>query len=283
MENKQAKPTWYKNVLFRSKLEASWARIFDLMEIQWEYEPCKFSWSNGSYIPDFKVKIQSEDWFVEVKGYITPEWHIKLRRFVDNYIDKKINLIIVGTVPWGANFQKIRESIKKQIKTRAFSRLFYRAMYLENRQAGNKWFVMGKDGEAKLVSIKETDYADVDTKRTTEIYNAVLSKQWLEQINGVREKETTLSKEQEAHSDNLLPAINIAESSVDCDETNKKMNSDNKKKLPIPPKRERKSKRVSLLIRPSLYKTVKSWASERQISVNELMEYALLEFIELHK
>lgn len=283
MENKQAKPTWYKNVLFRSKLEASWARIFDLMEIQWEYEPCKFSWSNGSYIPDFKVKIQSEDWFVEVKGYITPEWHIKLRRFVDNYIDKKINLIIVGTVPWGANFQKIRESIKEQIKTRAFSRLFYRAMYLENRQAGNKWFVMGKDGEAKLVSIKETDYADVDTKRTTEIYNAVLSEQWLEQINGVREKETTLSKEQEAHSDNLPPAINITESSVDCDEMNKKMNSDNKKKLPIPPKRERKSKRVSLLIRPSLYKTVKSWASERQISVNELMEYALLEFIELHK
>lgn len=47
----KAKPTLYKGIEFRSRLEARWAAFFDLLEWKWEYEPCDF---NGWY-PDFVI------------------------------------------------------------------------------------------------------------------------------------------------------------------------------------------------------------------------------------
>lgn len=42
-------PTTYKNVRFRSRLEARWAAFFDLCDWSWQYEPIDL---NG-WIPDF--------------------------------------------------------------------------------------------------------------------------------------------------------------------------------------------------------------------------------------
>lgn len=44
-------PTTYKNVRFRSRLEASWAAFFDLCSWPWEYEPVDMA----GYIPDFAI------------------------------------------------------------------------------------------------------------------------------------------------------------------------------------------------------------------------------------
>lgn len=44
-------PTEYKSYRFRSRLEARWARFFDLLGWRWEYEPVDF---NG-WIPDFAI------------------------------------------------------------------------------------------------------------------------------------------------------------------------------------------------------------------------------------
>jgi len=47
----KAIPTTYRNVNFRSRLEARWAAFFDLLEWKWIYEPFDF---NG-WIPDFQL------------------------------------------------------------------------------------------------------------------------------------------------------------------------------------------------------------------------------------
>lgn len=39
----KAKTTWYRGVLFRSRLEASWARLLDAKGIEWDYEPEHFA------------------------------------------------------------------------------------------------------------------------------------------------------------------------------------------------------------------------------------------------
>jgi hypothetical protein len=56
----QAVPAIYDGVLFRSSLEAKWAAFFDLLGIEWEYEPTTIP----GWMPDFLV---GGWWLAEVK------------------------------------------------------------------------------------------------------------------------------------------------------------------------------------------------------------------------
>lgn len=58
----KAIPTLYANTLFRSRLEARWAAMFDACEWKWDYEPEDFD----GYVPDFKLQLRTPI-FVEVK------------------------------------------------------------------------------------------------------------------------------------------------------------------------------------------------------------------------
>lgn len=58
----EAKPTAYAGVLFRSKLEATWARFFDVIGVAWEYEPTQLD----GWIPDFLI---NGWWLAEVKPF----------------------------------------------------------------------------------------------------------------------------------------------------------------------------------------------------------------------
>jgi len=49
-------PTRYSETDFRSRLEARWAIYFDLLDLEWSYEPEGFSLPEGNYCPDFYVK-----------------------------------------------------------------------------------------------------------------------------------------------------------------------------------------------------------------------------------
>lgn len=60
-------PTKYKGVQFRSRLEARWACLFDLLGWNWEYEPIDLD----GYIPDFIVQFNRPILF-EVKPIL--EW-----------------------------------------------------------------------------------------------------------------------------------------------------------------------------------------------------------------
>lgn len=50
-------PTLYSGVNFRSRLEARWAIMFDLLGITWEYEP---AFPLAGYIPDFLIHAELE-------------------------------------------------------------------------------------------------------------------------------------------------------------------------------------------------------------------------------
>ncbi len=53
----QPETTFYRNSLFRSRLEARWAVFFDTFELEWEYEPETFVLPNHQqYTPDFWIK-----------------------------------------------------------------------------------------------------------------------------------------------------------------------------------------------------------------------------------
>lgn len=59
-----SKPTVYAEIRFRSRLEARWAAMFDLLGWTWEYEPE----TPGAYIPDFLIHgVGARQVFVEVK------------------------------------------------------------------------------------------------------------------------------------------------------------------------------------------------------------------------
>jgi len=60
------KPTKYKGIQFRSRLEAQWAMFFDACGWEWEYEP---EVGLIGWIPDFLIRGQNEDVLVEVKPY----------------------------------------------------------------------------------------------------------------------------------------------------------------------------------------------------------------------
>jgi hypothetical protein len=81
--------TEYAGHLFRSRLEARWAYVFDLMKIRWEYEPegfevnarltdpscdTRFRYLPDFWLPDLKV-------WAEVKGTLRSE--VELLKLVD--------------------------------------------------------------------------------------------------------------------------------------------------------------------------------------------------------
>lgn len=120
--NIKAKPTLYKGIEFRSRLEARWAAFFDLLGWKWEYEPCDF---DGWY-PDFVLfgektyKFGEEDVqpfehdgekkighdgriFVEVKPVIEFPKEVGLRmvRSLPNKFESE--LLILGQRPLGVS------------------------------------------------------------------------------------------------------------------------------------------------------------------------------------
>lgn len=61
---RSARPTIYKGIEFRSRLEARYAALFDILSWQWEYEPE----AAPGYIPDFALHgVKNRKVYVEIK------------------------------------------------------------------------------------------------------------------------------------------------------------------------------------------------------------------------
>lgn len=78
----KAHPTKYSGVEFRSRLEARWAALFDLLNWKWEYEPIDLE----GWTPDFKLA--AADWmfgrrtfYAEVKPYDNDRLFAKEHKF----------------------------------------------------------------------------------------------------------------------------------------------------------------------------------------------------------
>lgn len=59
----KAHPTKYNGTLFRSRLEATWAAMFDICAIGWSYEPVDLD----GWTPDFEITLRGIQVLVEVK------------------------------------------------------------------------------------------------------------------------------------------------------------------------------------------------------------------------
>lgn len=90
-------PTMYEGIQFRSRLEATWARFFDLLELNWTYEPEGFD----GWIPDFMLYGKADAVYVEVKPETEISW--RLEEYAERYlhISKSINtpILLVGRDP----------------------------------------------------------------------------------------------------------------------------------------------------------------------------------------
>lgn len=74
--------TRYKDILFRSKLEADWARCFDALGLAWDYEPEGQYFGAQFYLVDFYLP-KSRQW-VEVKGVFEPDDVRKVVAFLEH-------------------------------------------------------------------------------------------------------------------------------------------------------------------------------------------------------
>lgn len=83
----QAIQTYYKGILFRSRLEARWAVFFDCMNIIWEYELEGFQDRRIKYLPDF--------WLPQVSMWA----EIKYRELNEDEIKKAKKLVVFRQHP----------------------------------------------------------------------------------------------------------------------------------------------------------------------------------------
>jgi hypothetical protein len=98
--------TRYKGILFRSKLEADWARAFDALGVEWQYEVEGRYFGDVFYLPDFYLPRSHQ--YVEVKGEWTPPdvrkadamvRHLEPRAHVGQYGDTDV--VLVAANPGG--------------------------------------------------------------------------------------------------------------------------------------------------------------------------------------
>jgi hypothetical protein len=63
----KARPTLYKGIRMRSRLEADFAAFLDNTGAEWEYEPTCFAGPGGQWLPDFRVRRDGYNVYFEVK------------------------------------------------------------------------------------------------------------------------------------------------------------------------------------------------------------------------
>jgi hypothetical protein len=112
-----------KGYLFRSRLEARWAVLFDFCGVEYEYEPEGYDLGNGlTYLPDFLLHgvdgRADGDLYVEVKGPMTDADAEKINRFYDMgtedsdaYGKSQTAILVIGNIPSGANIENILRCI----------------------------------------------------------------------------------------------------------------------------------------------------------------------------
>ena len=93
--NIPARPSVYKGVRMRSRLEADYASALDRDGETWEYEPTCFAGPDGQWLPDFRVGCDGV--YTEIKPAYLIEWDTRDLADVYDRIDKILKRM---TVAW---------------------------------------------------------------------------------------------------------------------------------------------------------------------------------------
>lgn len=95
--------TRYAGYRFRSRLEARWAVFFNVLEMDWEYEPQGYEVGTArgriKYLPDFWLE-DSGQW-AEVKGYLDTDGMVRLHALasVIARCSEGNDMVILGDIP----------------------------------------------------------------------------------------------------------------------------------------------------------------------------------------
>ena len=101
--------TTYAGVRFRSRLEARWAAMFDLLKWHWDYEPIDLS----EYVPDFVLHMPRAPLLVEVKPALS----------LAEYADPARKVCLSG---WRRDFMVVGSSLPRTSSGEAIlGRLWY--------------------------------------------------------------------------------------------------------------------------------------------------------------
>lgn len=96
------RPTTYKGVPMRSRLEATWAAYLDRLGLPWEYEPRCFANERGQYLPDFYVLTGRSEVYLEVKGLLGDPVAALRRMEIVLDSEPKATLALVRGEPWSS-------------------------------------------------------------------------------------------------------------------------------------------------------------------------------------
>jgi hypothetical protein len=94
--------TLYKNIYFRSRLEATWACFFDRLGWQWEYEPFDLD----GWFPDFLIKTEfgdKKELLVEVKPYDLKNLSVEAKEKIHqilNILPNGKEFLLLGRAPF---------------------------------------------------------------------------------------------------------------------------------------------------------------------------------------
>ena len=111
--------TLYNGYRFRSRLEARWAIFFDVLGVEYEYEPEGFLLPSGNkYLPDFRIKCYGTrggfgetcpfDLYIEVKGRMTQQDADKIHEFASCGYP----ILVIGNIPNPEEYYHGSEDLK---------------------------------------------------------------------------------------------------------------------------------------------------------------------------
>ena len=92
-----ARPTTYRGIQMRSRLEAQYARLMDTDEMptEWIYEPRAFGGLGGQYLPDFEILGMPFPMYVEVKPTLERAYAVMSQMTVIWESEPKARLVVI--------------------------------------------------------------------------------------------------------------------------------------------------------------------------------------------
>lgn len=112
-------PTVYKGIKFRSRTEARWAVVFDVLGLDWVYEPEGYEFNGTKYLPDFVIH---NFWLYSPLGYKKRDLYIEVKGSdcidIDDYIkfyeiNQSKDIIVVGSLPKGNTWEELYKDFNK--------------------------------------------------------------------------------------------------------------------------------------------------------------------------
>lgn len=75
-----------RGIVFRSRLEAKYAYLFDILKWEWDFEPIDL---NG-YVPDFYIYFKESTFLIEIKSDLVHEFRGALEKIVQSGYSRDI-------------------------------------------------------------------------------------------------------------------------------------------------------------------------------------------------